>query len=133
MVVKTITSAEMLALNTTPKALVSAPGTGYAIEVTKVIAAVKYNSAAYATNLSFDIKYDSSTAGDAAGVTTLVAPVTALLDATADKVQKVNGTGAAVANVVINKGISAVVNTGNPATGNSPVKVRVFYRIVSVS
>ena len=52
-----LTSAQILALNTTPIELVAAPGAGFYNVVEKVIASVDYNSAAYATTTDIEIRY----------------------------------------------------------------------------
>ncbi len=53
----TLTTAQVLALFTTPISLVAAPGAGYAILVHRVTGAVDYNSAAYATNTTQEVRY----------------------------------------------------------------------------
>lgn len=91
----TITSAELLALNTTPKVLVAAPGTGKAVVIEKVIATMDYNSAAYATNTDLEIRYDNAAAGDAGGSEVTMASLDAILLKTADEVAVVAGLGQA--------------------------------------
>lgn len=121
----TITTAEVLALNTTEKTLVSAPWAGKAIIVDKIITSVDYNSAAYATNTDMEFRYTDKTG------TKVSADITSLLDATADKVVTAWGIEAQLVPVV-NAPVVANVATGDPVTGDSDVKVTVVYRVVSI-
>ena len=130
---KTITSAQLLAIYTTPINLISAPGANKAILVEKVIASIDYGTAAYATRTDLEIRYDGSTAGDAAGIESTMASLDAILLKTADEIAVVSGLWQAdEISIVINKGISAKVATGNPTAGDSDLKIRVYYRIVSL-
>jgi hypothetical protein len=121
----TLTSAQVLALFTTPISLVSAPGVGFAILVHRVTGGVDYNSAAYATNTTQEVRYTNG-----AG-TKVSADITSLVTATADKFVSVGGIEAAT---VLTENAAVVVcnATGNPATGNSPVSFTVDYSIVSL-
>lgn len=121
----TLSSAQVLALFTTPQSLVPAPGAGYAISVHRVNGGVDYNSAAYATNTTQEVRYTNG-----AG-TKVTADFTALVTATADKFVSVGGIEAAT---VLTENAAVVVcnATGNPATGNSPVSFTVDYSIVSL-
>lgn len=121
----TLTSAQVLALFTTPISLVSAPGVWSAILVHRVTGAVDYNSAAYATNTTQEVRYTNG-----AG-TKVSADFAALVTATADKFVSVGGIEA---NNVLTENAAVVVcnATGNPATGNSPVSFTVDYSIVTL-
>lgn len=121
----TLTSAQVLALFTTPQSLVSAPWVGYAIVVHRVTGGVDYNSAAYATNTTQEVRYTNG-----AG-TKVTADITSLVTATADKLVSVGGIEALT---VLTENAAVVVcnATGNPATGNSPVSFTVDYSIVSL-
>lgn len=116
----TLTSAQILALNSTPISLVPAPGAGRTVIVHGITARLTYNSAAYATNTTLEFRY---TDGSGAKVT---ADLSALLTATANKNQFVAGVVTALTPVT-NAAIVVCVPSGNPATGNSPVEITVHY------
>jgi len=118
----TLSSAEILALNSTPKTLVSAPWAWRIIDVESITAFVDYNSAAYATNTTIEFRY---TNGSGAKVS---ADISNLLAATADKIITVRGVASEVVNVA-NAAVVAVAATWDPVTGNSPVYVTVRYRV----
>lgn len=121
----TILTAAVLTLNTTPVELVPAPGAGYAIEVLSIVGSIDYNSAAYATNVTMEFRYT-----DASG-TKVTADMATLLDASADKFVSVKGIESALV-LTANAAIVTRVATGNPATGNSPIKLHVAYRVIAL-
>ena len=130
---RSLTNAEIKALNTTPISLVAAPGAGKAIMVESVISSLTYATAAFATNTDLEIRYDDSTAGDATGAEATVDSLDAILLKTASAIFVTPGLGGALdAEVTQNKGITAKVATGNPATGGGTMKIKVIYRIVSL-
>ena len=120
-----LTSAQVLASFTTPITLVSAPGAWKAIHVESIVASIDYNSAAYATNTTMEARYT-----DGSG-TKVTADISSLLAVTADTIISVGGIEA---QLVLTQNAPVVIRTatGNPATGNSPVTVEVFYRVVSI-
>lgn len=120
-----LTTAQVLALNTTPITLVAAPGAGYGIVVHRITGSVDYNSAAYATNVTLEFRYT-----DGSG-TKVTADQGALIDATADKIVTTAGIEAATV-VTANAAVVVRTATGNPATGNSPVAFDVDYTIVEI-
>lgn len=119
----TISSAEMLALFTTEKVLVPAPGAGKCILVESVYSTIDYNSAAYAiaTSDTMNIKYS--------GGASLCQLTEAYLEASADARQAQRAL-TTVVTPLANTAITAKISTTNPTTGNSEVKIRVYYRIV---
>lgn len=121
----TITSAQILALFTTPISLVAAPGAGLAIVVHRITASVDYGTAAYATNVTLEFRYTNGSG------TKVSADIAALLDATADKIVSVGGIEAATV-LTANAAVVARVATGNPVTGDSPIAVSVDYSIVTI-
>lgn len=121
----TISSAEILALNTTPKSLVAAPGAGYYLDVFSVSYSLDYGAAAYATNTTIETRY---TNGSGAKVCVDCAN---LLAATADKVCTVKPDDVELVNVA-NAAVVTYAPSGNPATGDSPVYATITYRVLPV-
>lgn len=124
-----ISTAELLALNTTPKTIVAAPGAGLAIVPASPLAAIlhlDFNSAAYdgiAAGEDLSFKYT-----DESGTQLFTVEATGFLDEAADAVRY-----AADPTLVTPEADEPVVLhmlTGNIATGNSPLRVRFYYRIV---
>lgn len=131
----TLTAAQMLALNATPQTLVAAPGAGYALVFEGALLFLDYNSAAYAGIDSGDdlsVKYTNSSGAALGGC-----EATGFLDATADAIRYVRATGAAsgVSQItpVANSPLVLHMLTGEITTGNSPLKVRTFYRTIPTS
>lgn len=117
-----ITSAEILALYTTPKVLVAAPGAGKAIEFLSAVARLDYNSATYATYGILTVKLSGGTAvSDACAAAALVQQV----DDCIEFIPPV----AAETELVANQGLSLFCDTGNPVTGDSPIDIHVAYRV----
>lgn len=127
------TNAEIKALSTAPIQLIAAPGAGKAIVIDHVISMLDYATAAFATNTDLEIRYDNSAAGDAGGAEATMDSLDAILALTADAVYRTPGLGAAADTaLVINKGITAKVATGNPTTWGGTLKLKVVYSIVSI-
>lgn len=127
----TVSTAEVLALNATPKTLVAAPGSGKAIIVEDAQFFYDYNSAAYAgiaAGEDLAIKYT-----DASGAQIAQVEATGFLDQTTDQFRHVRPTTTAQITPVANSPVVLHMLTGEIITGNSPVKVRVRYRTVDVS
>lgn len=123
--VVTLTSAQVLALNTTPRTLVAAPWAWKFIDVESITWYVDYNSAAYATNTTLEFRYTN------ASWAKVTADEAALLTATADKVNTVKAVTTELVNVV-NAPVVVNVATWDPITGNSPVKFIVRYKVVTL-
>lgn len=122
----TVTSAELLALNTTPKAIVAAPAAGYAIIPVDARLFLDYNSTAYdgiAGGEDLVLRYTDGSGGIAATI-----EATGFLDAAADAHRYAIFSG-----LIVPTAAAALVlhmTSGNIATGNSPLKLRVRYRTV---
>jgi hypothetical protein len=125
----TISTAELLALNATPKQLVAAPGANKALIPTGLTLMLDYNSAAYAgiaagedlalcyTNLS--------------GVQCAVVETTGFLDQTADQVRYANPLAASGGFVpAANAALVLGLLTAEIITGDSPLKCRISYKII---
>lgn len=129
----TVSTAELLALNTTAKTLVSAAGAGTVIVPKSMVFWLDYNSTAYngiADGEDLAIKYSNSGGVQISGDI----ETTGFLDGTADEIRVVVDFGSSA-------GVEAVPNSplvlhmlsGNIATGNSPLKVRTYYEVVPSS
>jgi predicted RecA/RadA family phage recombinase len=126
--VVTISSAELLALNATPKELIAAPGAGKAIVPVDAELFLDFNTTAYggiAAGEDLAFRY-TGTAGNQVGTV----EATGFLDAIADahRVQLFNSTTDPVANAPL----VLHMLTGEITTGNSPLKVKVRYRVVDL-
>lgn len=118
-----ISSAELLAMNTTPKLLVPPPGPGNVLEFISAALVLDFVSAAYTTN--GDVTVRTSVTNTALSDTVAGA---AWLLAAADQVTLVQALSAEVS-LDVNEGLEMVVSTGDPAAGDSPARVRVVYRV----
>lgn len=118
-----LTSAEILALFSSPKTLIPAVGSGKICNILKITARFNWNSVAYATNLNLKV---------CSVATSLVHfYTTTLLGSTASKiVTNWNLTIDAVS--ASNEGIYLAVATGNPTAGNSTMDIYITYQIITL-
>lgn len=128
----TISSAEILALNATPKTLVAAPGAGLALIFEGAVAFYDYGTAAYADIAAGEdiaIKYTNSSGLQVASIET-----TGFLDATADATRYAQAyraaSGVSSITPVANAALVAHMLSGEITTGDSPLLMRVYYRVV---
>jgi hypothetical protein len=124
----TITTAELLALNATPKELLPAPGSGYANVVDSAVLFLDYNSAAYngvASGEDLEIRYTNGSGQLVATVET-----TGFLDQASDQVRYVQVGAVTAITPVANAAVVLDLASGEIATGNSPLKVKIYYRVV---
>lgn len=130
----TITSAELLALNATPISLIAAPGADKAIwfmgAVLTKAAGTAYAGIAAGEDLAFCYT-------NAAGLDVGVCETTGFLDQATAQARVVNPQTGALAGgtvsdfvPVANAALVLALLTGEITTGDSDLKVRVFYRIV---
>ena len=129
----TVTSAQLLALNATPRTVVTAPGAGLAIVPICIVltkaAGTAYAGIAAGEDLSF--KYTNGSGAEAAPQVETVG----FLDQATAQVRVVNvyaGAAAATATItpVANAPLVIHLLSGEITTGNSDLKVRVYYRVV---
>jgi len=122
-----IPTAEMLALNTTRKLAVAAPGAGKAVVVTGVYASITYIAPVYATNINLQVISDTATSPQAESSLILVKttnanviiPLTAVV-------------GAGETQIIENAAVYITVETGNPTAGASNFKFYVEYMILDL-
>lgn len=119
-------TAWILTSFTTPLTLIPAPGAGKAIRLMDLTAVMDYNSAAYASNTTFEVRYT-----DWSG-TKVTADISSLLAATSDTYINVWGIEAQLA-LTANAAVVIRTATGNPTAGNSDIYVTVVYRVVSLA
>jgi len=123
----TIPTAEVLALNTTPKTIAPAPGAGFANVPTGMLLFLDYETVAYdgiAEGEDLSLKYTN-----AAGAEVMQVEATGFLDASADAVRFAR-VPTTLVTPVANAALVLHMLTGNIATGDSDLKVRLFYKVV---
>lgn len=123
----TISTAELLALNATPKTIVAAPGAGIvlvplALAVILDYAGVAYNGIAAGEDLA--LRYT-----DGSGAIAFTVEATGFLDATADAIRTggIDAAAAAAITPVANAPLVMHMTTGEIATGTSPLRVKLWY------
>jgi hypothetical protein len=129
----TITTGQLLALNATPKTLVAAPGAGYALVFEGAVLYMAYNSVAYngvAAGEDFAFKYTGTS-----GSTVATVESTGFIDQATNQLRYARPAGAAINDCtpVDNAALVLHLLSGEIATGNSPLKVRVYYRVIPSS
>lgn len=125
----TISSAEILALNGTPKTLIAAPGAGKVIVVEEIELFLDYNSAGYVADAGEDFTIQYSAGLD---IATWDNDSDAILVGTADE-RRLNKPDAVLAlEDCDNEAVQAFIATGEVITGDSPMKYRIKYRTVTM-
>lgn len=131
----TLTSAQVLALNATPVSVIAAPGANKAIIILGVATTKAAGTAYDGINVNEDITLKYT---DGSGATLATIETTGFLDqATAQARYSYPSswaTNAATALLAItpvaNAAVVAYMTTAEIATGNSPVKMRIYYRVI---
>lgn len=120
-----VSSAELLAINATPKTLVSAPGANKAVCVEKVVALMR-GGTPYTANNALEVRY---TNGSGALLTGNM-PFTNFINA-----NNVNTLYHAVPAGVIPVANAVVVlaSAANQATGTGTMKIRTYFRVVELT
>jgi len=120
----TVTSAEILALNTTPKVLISGAGENTYVIVDEAVFFLDFTDTAYAGSAGLSVRYT-----DASGDALFNAlPEVAFLEATADSIHMLKAidcipvSGAAVV---------LCADTADPTDGDSVIKWKIKYRVVT--
>jgi hypothetical protein len=127
----TISSAELLALNATPKELVPAPGAGFALVLDSVVA-YKAAGTAYAgiaAGEDISIRYT-----DGSGTELAEIEATGFLDQATAQTRFAYpfraASGISSVTPTANAALVAHMLTGEITTGDSDLKMRVYYRIL---
>jgi hypothetical protein len=123
-----ISSAEILALYTTPKTLVAAPGAGKVLQFMGAVGFLDFNSAAYTTRGIVTVKY---TDGSGTAVSDSVAA--AALIQQADDCYEEFAKNTTETELTVNAPLVLTCDTGNPVTGDSPLTIKIFYRVLDFS
>jgi len=113
-----LSSAEILALFTTPKQLVAAPGAGKVIIPERIVYNFIWNSIAYATNTTMLIRNPTGTDGAGFSISGVANKI---------EVEQISGQ-----TVVANEKLEVFVQTGDPTAGDSTMTVSVYYKIHTV-
>jgi len=123
-----ISSAELLALYTTPKTLVAAPGAGKVLEFISLLLAYDYGTIVYTIGAAgaFRVKYT-----DASGATvSTTAPQAGMTDQATDQVRLLDKTAATVTPVV-NAALVLHFPGADVTDGNGTIHVKIAYRVRS--
>lgn len=131
----TLTSAQLLAMNATPQVVISAPGAGKAIIVDEVELFLDYNSAAYAADAGEDLVLRCTTT-----TSTIFAQwddADTIIEGSADtrRLYKCGETTYPATFDPLtadNESVEFAILVGEWATGDSPIKYRIRYRIVTL-
>lgn len=131
----TISTVLVKTLNATPQTLVAAPGAGKALIFLGAQLMLDYNSVAYdgvAAGEDLAIKYTNASGAQVGQI-----EATGFLDQAADEhrwAYPVGASAAALAQVefVANSPLVLHMLTGEIATGNSPLRVKTYYRVIDV-
>lgn len=123
----TLSSAQILALHTTPIVLVAAKGAGKVVMVDEIIAKQTFGTVAYTGSNALEFRY---TDGSGAKVTADLP--TTLLNASSGSVYgSVSGVATALVPVA-NAAVVAVVPTANPAAGDGVITGYIRYHAVTL-
>ena len=125
----TVTAAEVLALNAAPKTLVAAPGAGRVLEFMGAILILDYNAAAYAAVAAGEDLAIRYTDGSGAICSTTL-ETTGLLDGTADALRTIKPIVTDLTPVA-NSPLVLHLLSGEITTGDSPLRLKVSYRVHS--
>lgn len=127
----TVTTGELLALHATPVVLVAAPGLGKALILVDAQLMLDYATTAYdgvAAGEDLEIRYT-----DGSGQLVATIETTGFIDQAADAYRHIYPAAAAAIAPVANAALVIDLASGEIATGNSPLKVRVRYREITLA
>jgi len=122
---RTLTSAEILALGTTPITLIAAPGVGNVIIVNKIYCRLNYNTVTY-TNRNLFIKLNGANNDVAGGSSIIGSSLTRITQLTSSND---NLNTASDLTLIENASLIAYLNL-NPTVGNSTMDILIEYQIL---
>jgi hypothetical protein len=123
----TITSAQVLALNSTPLTIVAAQGVGTAIEVISASVKIDFNTTAYATVTNLLISNSSSNTDQFRGGGVLASTVS-----TFKRFVLTDPTGATDTQIIENDSLIIHCASADPTAGDSDITVYVLYRVITL-
>lgn len=124
----TVSSAEILALFTTPKQLVAAPGAHRVIEFLGATILYDYLTAAYNTAANvMTIKYKDGSGAAASGTLSQTGSIDQTVDMTAKLIPV--AVAASVVAAIENLALVLAIATANPTTGGGSLRVKITYLI----
>lgn len=118
----TISSAEILDLNTTPKELIPAPGAGKVIQVLSILSNYTYGTVTYATATDLEYLYGAATTSTYTDATSLASTVNLLAYPTAEPPGEVYS----------NSNLNLHVQSANPTAGDGTLDIYITYKIVTL-
>ena len=121
-----ISSAQILAGNTTPVQLVAAAGAGLAIIPISAVVKYTYITAAYATNTSQVIYFDTLNGSDNA----LILIQTMLSQAANKSAVRSANSPVDENSIIANKALMWAIETGNPTAGSGRLDITVIYTTI---
>lgn len=128
----TLTNAQVLALNTTPITLVSAPGTGLVVEIIGAVLSLNY-TATYSNGSDLMLYYGSRTTGNAASAAITAASF--LTSVTANTVVRVSGTPSNTLMPTTSTAVAVQQVDGTAFTGGNTantLKIQAMYRTLNI-
>ena len=127
----TVTTAELLALFATPKELVPAPGAGKVLQFMGAVGFLDYNSATYTGNGNLTVNYSDGAGGASTAISDSVAAA-ALFHQADDCIEEFVPLSAET-ELIANRALLLVEAGGEATVGDSPIIMKVFYRILDFS
>lgn len=121
-----ISSAEILALFTTPKEMVAAPGAGKVLEFISLTLAYDYGTVVYTIGAATDLQVKITDKSGAAVSTTQA--VTGMIDQATDQLRALDKLEASVTPVV-NAALVLTLAVANPTLGDGTIHAKVAYRV----
>jgi hypothetical protein len=121
------TSAEILALNTTPKQILATPGAGKLYSISDILVVYTVGTVPYVGNVNLRVIYTGSTRPVAENALILTSTVNRT-----GNMAKSAITATAVTQYMTNTALVLTTETGNPITGDGTIDVYVTYKIVTL-